>query len=80
MKKHTETLHRLVGELFTEEEQNRLRELLVNKIPNPKAVIAFDESLGGPSITRLNCNNTGRYAIQDRDIFRPLHNTAMDEK
>jgi hypothetical protein len=78
MKIHTDTLWSLVTELFTDHEQKRLRDLLKPKIPDPAAVIAFDEGLGGPSITRLNCNNTGRYAVDDRDIFRPLQYCAMN--
>jgi hypothetical protein len=78
MEKHTETLWQLVYELFTEEEQTRLRELLKHKIPDAKSIIAYDESLGGPSITRLTCHNSGRYAVEDRDIFRPLQYCAMD--
>jgi len=78
MEKHTETLRRLVAELFTADEQNRLKTLVAPKIPSAEAVIVYDESLGGPSITRLNCNNTGRYAGEDRDIFRPLQYCAMD--
>jgi hypothetical protein len=78
MEKHTETLWRLVTELFTDDEQTRLKVLVTSKIPNAEVVIAYDEHLGGPSITRLNCNNTGRYAVEDRDIFRPLQYCAMN--
>jgi hypothetical protein len=78
MKKHTETLLRLVDELFADDEKNHLKELVTPKIPNATAVIEFDETLNGPSINRLNCNNTGRYAIDDRDIFRPLQYCAMN--
>ena len=78
MERHTEILWQLVDELFAEDEKNRLRSLLVSNIPDAEAVIAYDDSLSGPSITRLNCNNTGRYAIDDRDIFRPLQYCAMN--
>src|SRR5512144_855749 len=78
MERHAETLRRLVSELFTEEEQIRLGELLTRKIPDANSIIGYDESLDGPSITRLNCHNTGRYAVEDRDIFRPLQYCARD--
>jgi hypothetical protein len=78
MKNHAETLWTLVAELFTDNEQKRLKVLVTPNIPSVEAVIIYDESLGGPSITRLNCNNTGRYAVEDRDIFRPLQYCAMD--
>lgn len=78
MENHTEILWRLVTELFADDEQKRLKVLVTPKIPNAQAVIVYDESLDGPSITRLNCNNTGRYAVEDRDIFRPLQYCAMD--
>ena len=78
MKKHTDVLRQLVTELFTEDEQARLRALVAEEIPNANAVLEYDESLEGPSITRLNCLNTGRYATDDRDIFRPLQYCAMN--
>ena len=78
MKKHTETLWGVVAELFTEDEQKHLKVLVTPKIPDAKAVIEYDDILSGPSITRLNCNNTGRYVIDDRDVFRPLQYCAMN--
>jgi len=38
---------------------------------------AFDEEFVGPSISRINCQNSGRYEIADRDIFRPLQYCGM---
>lgn len=78
MKKHTETLRRLIAELFTDTEQNRLKGLVTPRIPDANAIIEFDDSLNGPSIKRLTCNHTGRYSVADRDIFRPLQYCAMN--
>lgn len=78
MENHTEVLWRLAAELFDEDEQNRLRALVEPTVPDAEMVIAFDEGLGGPSIRRLSYHNTGRYEIEDRDIFRPLQYCAMN--
>lgn len=78
MKDHTQTLWYLVAELFSDNEQHRLKELVASKTPDASAVIEFDNSIPGPSIKRLNCENTGRYAIDDRDVFRPLQYCAMN--
>jgi hypothetical protein len=78
MQEHNEILRQLVNDLFSAEEQLRLRELVLVRIPNVEAVLAFDDSIVGPSVRRLNCMNTGRYAVEDRDVFRPLQYCAMD--
>ena len=71
-------MRQLVAELFSVEEQLRLRELVSVRIPNAESILAYDDSIVGPSMRRLNCMNTGRYAVEDRDIFRPLQYCAMD--
>ncbi len=77
MKNHTETLLRLVKELFAPEEAKQLR-LLTETMPlNLDQLTAFDEKLVGPSISRINCERSGRYEIPDRDIFRPLQYCGM---
>lgn len=78
MEEHTKILRLLVSELFTEEEQSHLQALFERPVPDAKAVLAFDDRLDGPSIRRLGCNSTGRYAVEDRDIFRPLQYCAMN--
>ena len=78
MKEHTEALWSLVTELFSDDEQERLRAVVEPKAPDADAVISFDDSLDGPSISHINCNRSGRYAIEDRDIFRPLQYCAMN--
>lgn len=72
MKHHTQTLWSLVTELFATEEVHQIRLLMEAKPFTLDQLIAFDEKLVGPSISRMNCERSGRYEIADRDIFRPL--------
>lgn len=59
-------------ELFVTEEVHQIRLLIEAKPFALDQLIAFDEKLVGPSISRMNCERSGRYEIADRDIFRPL--------
>ena len=77
MKQHTQTLRQLIIELFTEDQQKRIQMLVDSELPNIEAVISFDDSLEGPSISRINCQNLGRYKTKDRYIFRPLQYCGM---
>ena len=78
MDTYTTTLWRLAAELLNAQQQAQLRGLTTPQPPNLEAVTAYDHSLGGPSISRLTCNHTERYALEDRAIFRSLHYCAMD--
>ena len=78
METHTTTLWRLAAELFNAQEQAQLRGLAAAHVPALEAVTAFDDSLGGPSMSRLTCNHTERYALEDRAIFRSLQYCALD--
>jgi len=78
MKEHTETLWRLTTELFIDDKQKRIRSLIENGSLDIEAVIALDETIEGPSVSRMNCNNEGRYEIADRDVFRPLQYCGMN--
>jgi len=77
MKKHTEILWRLTKELFSAEETRQIQLLIEAEPLDLNLLIMFDEILGGPSASRLNCGREGRYEISDRDIFRPLHYCGM---
>lgn len=64
-------------ELFTTEEISQIR-LLAGTTPlDLKHLIAFDNTIGGPSVSRIDCGREGRYEIPDRDIFRPLQYCGM---
>jgi hypothetical protein len=78
MDKHTVTLWNLADELFNVQEQAQLRTMAMAEVPNLDALTAFDDNLGGPSMKRLTCNHTDRYAREDRYIFRSLQYCAMD--
>jgi hypothetical protein len=74
LKTHTEILWQLATALFSNDEQKQLRALTETGAAfDAVALYSFDESIGGPCMTRMNySNNEGRYAIADRNIFRPL--------
>lgn len=77
MKKHTDILWQLAKELFATEEVSQIR-LLAGTTPlHLKHLITFDNMVEGPSLSRINCGQTGRYEISDRDIFRPFQYCGM---
>jgi len=78
MKNHTTTLWQLAAELLDAQEQAELRGLAAAQAPTLEAVTAYDDSLGGPSMRRVTCKHTDRYALEDRAIFRSLQYCAMD--
>jgi hypothetical protein len=77
MQAHTKTLAELAIALFTVEEQNTLRMLIASEPFDSNLLDRFDNSIAGPSVARMNCNNMGRYAVEDRDVFRPLQYCGM---
>lgn len=52
--------------LFTEEEPFDYSKL-----------VELDQTLGGPGFSNVSCNGTGRYHVEDGDIFRPLQYCDM---
>jgi len=77
MSNHTETLWQLVTELFATQEVEQIRLLTKTKPLDLIFLTTFDDSLGGPSVSHMNCGQEGRYEIPDRDIFRPLQYCGM---
>lgn len=77
MKSHTETLGQLVIALFTTEEVRQIRLLSESWPLDLSLLIKFDDTLDGPSVSRMNCERHGRYEIPDRSIFRPLQYCGM---
>lgn len=77
MKKHTETLRKLIKELFVTEKAKQIQSLSKTEPLNLSLLTAFDDTLDGPSVSRINCEREGRYEIPDRDIFRPLQYCGM---
>jgi len=74
---HHRILQNLADELFSPAEMERLRQIVKTEPFDPDKVIEFDLSLGGPSISRIICKRSGRYSVDDRDIFRPLQYCSM---
>ncbi len=73
----TQVLWDLAKELVDSAELNQLRSLTKAHLPDYDQLIMFDKSLGGPSMTSINCDNLGRYDVADRDVFRPLQYCGM---
>jgi hypothetical protein len=77
MQIHTDKLWQLATEIFAPNEAVTLKKL-VESVPFDAILLQkFDDSLPGPSLSRMNCKNEGRYEIADRDIFRPLQYCGM---
>jgi hypothetical protein len=69
-------LWKLVEELFTDQEQQRMR-LIVRAQPlSFDQLLEFDERLGGACMSNVTQNRTGQYHLDDRDVFRPLQYCA----
>ena len=77
METHNRILRNLTDELLSSDEVDHLRQIIETEPFDPDKVIEFDLSLGGPSISRINCKRSGRYSVDDRDIFRPLQYCSM---
>ena len=63
--------------IFPPDEVRQIRLLAETKFLRLDYLVAFDDMLGGPSISHMNCRQEGRYEVSDRDIFRPLQYCGM---
>ncbi len=69
---HTKVLWELAEALLSEAELEYVKVLVERRPLDYALLIEFDQMLGGPGISNVDCFGFGRYAIPDRDIFRPL--------
>jgi hypothetical protein len=69
---YTDTLYALAADLQTPAEEASLLEIVTDWPASYAALIELDRSLGGPGFSNIDHENRGLYAIEDRDIFRPL--------
>ena len=69
---HTRALRQLAQQVLSVLEQRHLLAILSASPFSVADMADFDLSLGGPSMSRLECGNSGRYHVGDRGIFRPL--------
>lgn len=69
---HSNALRQLAQQVLSISEQHKLLLVLISSPFSVDDMAAFDLSLGGPSMTRLDCRNSGRYDAKDRGVFRPL--------
>jgi hypothetical protein len=67
----------LASDTLTEAELDKYRQLFAEEPFDYSKLIDFDRSIGGPGFTNVSCNGTGRYHVEDRDIFRPLQYCSM---
>lgn len=76
MASHSPALWKLMVDLYSPAEVEAVR-LLVQSSPfDYDALVDFDRQLGGPSMETLSVDGHGRYAVADRDVFRPLQYCA----
>lgn len=75
---HTAILWSLTNQLYTRASVVELRELTQTDPFDYTWLEIFDQKLGGPCISTLtDKDGHGRYAVEDREIFRPLQYCAM---
>lgn len=74
---HTEALRELAEELLTPAQIERLDEIIAAHPLDFDALFAFDVALGWGSMGHVSTGNTGNYAIEDRDVFRPIQYCEM---
>jgi hypothetical protein len=74
---HTQTLWLLAQEVLSPTETDQFRVLLQAPTLDYQGLLAFDRSLGGPSLDRVSCNGHGLYETADRAVFRPLQYVAV---
>jgi hypothetical protein len=72
MGKHTAALRQLAQELLSVDAFTELGSIAGADHPKIDDVIAFDMRRGGPNFITVNCGDVGRYAVEDRDVFRPF--------
>lgn len=88
---YTETLVRLCEELFSPTHLRRLQEVSATDPLDVDAIVSFDDSFPGPSLSRIadeRFNAPGtlgipghgitRCEVEDRATFRPLHYCMVD--
>ena len=71
------TLVNLASDMLSEDELDESGDLFTEEPFDRQKLIALDKKLGGPGFSNVSCNGTGRYHVQDRDIFRPLQYCSM---
>lgn len=70
--KCTPRLRNLARSLLSNEEMETLQAIIDTWPSSYEMLVAFDLSIGGPNFTNINCDHSGRYHVDDREIFRPL--------
>lgn len=74
---HSEQLLELASYLFDPRSLAVLRSLSTTAPADIAALLDLDGQIGGLGISNINCGNSGIYAIEDRDVFRPIQYCAM---
>ena len=90
MVSHQELLVQLAMEIYPPDRWSTLNRVAMTRPLDRRALIEFDDSVWGPSISRLAedrrgapgtlgipGHGVGRYAVADRDVFRPLQYCAV---
>lgn len=66
------TLIALASDLLSEAELEEFTQLFKKEPFDYSKLIKLDQGMGGPGFSNVSCNGTGRYHVEDRNIFRPL--------
>lgn len=67
----------LASDLLTEAELDEFGQLFSEEPFDNGKLLELDRNLGGPGFSNVSCNGTGRYHVEDRDVFRPLQYCSM---
>ncbi len=77
MTTHPSFLWGIASQLLTAAQVAELRPIATTRPLNYEQFILFDHTLGGPNMLNVSRNGLGRYAPDDRDVFRPLQYCQM---
>ena len=73
---HEDQLALIAHTYFSDEEINYIYK--ISTTPDFQEILDFDRSLGGIGLFNINKERTGRYHVEDRDLFRPLQYIYMN--
>src|SRR5688572_1504033 len=67
----------LAADMLTQAEIEEFGCFFTEEPFNFRRLIEFDRSMGGPGFSNVSCDGSGRYHVEDGEIFRPLQYCSM---
>ena len=67
----------LAADVLTEKEIEDISQLLDVEPFNYQGLVQIDRQIGGPGFSNVSSHGSGRYHVDDADIFRPLQYCSM---